>query len=415
MSDAATPYPETPRRPRDMPASGQDTLPARYSAVVRVVCMVVFVYLVFGYVNARLLHWFTGADGQAPLWLGQWTEYAAIVAFGTWRTIAERDPYTRKRLAFLTAAVAILWWMFPQILRIPEPFVGALPGQPLFPQLHTPGTLTFFAVLLLVLLFGRRIICGWNCPCVGICETVGFAFREKTVRGPTAWRWRHTKWFFFALYVVAFLLIVVPAGAPYVTAFYGGFLALVAVTYFGSFLIMPLTGNRFRPGLVMNGSHFLKRRGPPMVTLPAHEPPLRPAPERAQDWLEEHPAFDLEGAREQASRCLDCGVPGCVGACPLHNRIPEWMEALALGNVEQAAEISNATSTLPEVCGRLCPRDRRGGEWREGGEAGGERCCGHRACDNRVMGHRGHRWSYPSATSILEGGSPDRCFSHMRR
>jgi len=206
--------------------------------------MLAFAYVVFAFINERFLHWFLNGDGEAPIWLSHWTEYAIILAFGIWRTLAEKNAYTRKRLGFLTFAVAIFWWAIPDFLRLPEPHMGTLPGQAIFPQIHAPGTLTFFGILLLVLLFGRRIVCGWNCPCVGIRETVGFAFREKTPRSDTAWHWRYTKWFFFALYMIVFVLVMF-SGTAYVSPVYSGFLALVGVTYFGSFFIAPLTGNRF--------------------------------------------------------------------------------------------------------------------------------------------------------------------------
>jgi len=232
------------RAPRDVGASQQDSLPSHYSAGARALSMLAFGYVAFAFVNGRYLHWFQGTDGEPPLGLSHWTEYTVILVFGVWRVMAERNPYTRKRLGFLISAVAVFWWIIPDYLRLPEPYVGALPRQPIFPNLHTPGTLTFFAVLLLVLLFGRRVVCGWGCPCVGIRETVGFAFRENTLRSETAWNWRHAKWFFFALYMIAFVLIMFSATA-YVSPFYSGFLALVGLTYFGSFFIAPLTGNRF--------------------------------------------------------------------------------------------------------------------------------------------------------------------------
>jgi len=62
--------------------------------------------------------------------------------------------------------------------------------------------------------------------------------------------------------------------------------------------------------------------------------------------------------QKQAARCLDCGVPGCRSACPLANRIPDWMRAAARGEFAVAAEIAHSTSALPEVCGRLCPQHR---------------------------------------------------------
>lgn len=431
-----------PRAPRQIGASQQDSLPSRYSAGVRLLSMLAFGYVAFAFVNGRFLHWFERADGEAPLWLSHWTEYAVILVFGVWRALSERNPYTRKRLVFLIGAVAVFWWFIPDYLRLPEPYIGALPRQPIFPQLHAPGTLTFFAILLLVLLFGRRVVCGWNCPCVGIRETVGFAFREKTLRSSTAWHWRYTKWFFFALYMAAFVLIMF-SGTAYVSPFYSGFLALVGLTYFGSFFIAPLTGNRFYcrylcpygatfgllnhigyygirmnqdacidcrrceqacdmgipvwqqgkdhgrvtgledcmgcgrcvlscptdalefrdvrneflPKLRMHGSYLMRRPGPPEIAARV-EPPQRAASDRRQDWQEDHQPLSLIDAMAQARRCLDCGVPGCQNACPLHNRIPEWLEALGKGEVEAAATISHSTSNLPEICGSVCPSHR---------------------------------------------------------
>jgi len=404
--------------------------------------MLAFGYVAFAFVNGRFLHWFEGANGDAPLWLSRWTEYAVILVFGVWRVLAERNSYTRKRLVFLISAVAVFWWIIPDYLRLPEPYVGALPGQPIFPQIHTPGTLTFFGMLLLVLLFGRRVVCGWSCPCVGIRETVGFAFREKTLRSDRAWNWRYSKWSFFALYMTAFALIMFSATA-YVSPFYSGFLALVGATYFGSFFIAPLTGNRFYcrylcpygatfgllnhigyygirmdkdacvdcrrceqvcdmgipvwqqgkdhgrvtgledcmgcgrcvvscptdalefrdvrneflPKLRMDGSYLLQRSGPPEIA-PRVEPPQRTALARREDWQEDHQPLSLIDAMAQARRCLDCGVPSCQNACPLHNHIPEWLQALGQGKVEAAAAISHATSNLPEICGSVCPSHR---------------------------------------------------------
>lgn len=231
------------RKARPESAHRQDSMPSHYSLGVRLLSMMAFVYVVAAYLNARVFHLLLDADGQSPVWFSQWSEYLIITVFGVWRVLAERNPYTRKRLAFLTAAVAVLWWAFPAFVRLPEPYIGTLPGQPLFPQLHTPGTITFFVVLLLVLFFGRRVICGWNCPCVAIRETVGFAFRDRTPRSSKAWRWRHVKWFFLALYAGVTAMILIP-GVPGVSTAYRVFLGLVALPYFTSMLLSPWLGNR---------------------------------------------------------------------------------------------------------------------------------------------------------------------------
>lgn len=60
----------------------------------------------------------------------------------------------------------------------------------------------------------------------------------------------------------------------------------------------------------------------------------------------------------QASRCSQCGVPFCSVHCPLGNNIPDWLMLTAEGRLEEAYEISSATNTFPEICGRICPQDR---------------------------------------------------------
>jgi glutamate synthase (NADPH/NADH) small chain len=114
--------------------------------------------------------------------------------------------------------------------------------------------------------------------------------------------------------------------------------------------------NLFRPALRRDASRLL---GAPPVTPTARQPaPDRPAAERLGDWRETHAAPDLTVLARQAARCLDCGVPGCRSACPLANRIPDWLAAAAGGDWGRAADIATATSPLPEVCGRLCPQHR---------------------------------------------------------
>ena len=296
-------------------------------------------------------------------------------------------------------------------------------------------------MLLAVFLFGRRVICGFNCPCVGVRETVGFAFRDRTVRGKWALRLRHSKWFFFAYYVGVMIVTQYPPNAL-TLGFVGGFYGLVGVTYFGTFFVAPIVGNRFycrylcpygatfgllnhagfydvkldaakcndcrrceqvcdmgipvwmqgktygritgiedcmgcarcvvscptdaleirdvrnlfKPDLVQNASHLLKRA--PQSDSPRREPAARSVAERRTDFKEIYVESTVAQIVEQAERCLDCGVPGCRNACPLANRIPDWLQAAARGDVIAAAEIAQATNPLPEICGRLCPQQR---------------------------------------------------------
>ncbi len=85
---------------------------------------------------------------------------------------------------------------------------------------------------------------------------------------------------------------------------------------------------------------------------------LRPAEERICDFDEVVIGFSSEIAQEEASRCLHCHEPApCVVACPAHNDIPSAMWHIEHGHFLDAAEIYHDTSSLPEICGRVCPHE----------------------------------------------------------
>ena len=87
-------------------------------------------------------------------------------------------------------------------------------------------------------------------------------------------------------------------------------------------------------------------------------PAKREADLRAEDFREIAELYAPVAAEEQAGRCSQCGVPYCSVHCPLHNHIPDWLRLTAEGRLREAYELSNATSTMPEICGRICPQDR---------------------------------------------------------
>jgi len=94
------------------------------------------------------------------------------------------------------------------------------------------------------------------------------------------------------------------------------------------------------------------------VSLGQAWPDKRPAEERAGDFHEIHREFIAAKASQQASRCAQCGVPFCQTHCPLQNNIPDWLRLTAEGRLREAYEVSAATNSMPEVCGRICPQDR---------------------------------------------------------
>jgi glutamate synthase (NADPH/NADH) small chain len=94
------------------------------------------------------------------------------------------------------------------------------------------------------------------------------------------------------------------------------------------------------------------------VSLPQQRPEKRLAALRRSDFREIYTDSNATLAREQSSRCSQCGVPFCQVHCPLANNIPDWLKLTAEGRLEEAYEVSSATNSFPEICGRICPQDR---------------------------------------------------------
>ena len=87
-------------------------------------------------------------------------------------------------------------------------------------------------------------------------------------------------------------------------------------------------------------------------------PEKRLTKKRKQDFKEIYNEYINEKAKEQSSRCSQCGVPFCQIHCPLSNNIPDWLKLTAEGRLEEAYKLSQSTNNMPEVCGRICPQDR---------------------------------------------------------
>ena len=94
------------------------------------------------------------------------------------------------------------------------------------------------------------------------------------------------------------------------------------------------------------------------VKLNQETPKKREVRKRQTDFNEIYDEFINNKAKEQSSRCSQCGVPFCQIHCPLSNNIPDWLKLTAEGRLKDAYEISQSTNNMPEVCGRICPQDR---------------------------------------------------------
>ncbi|CAB4857967.1 unannotated protein [freshwater metagenome] len=91
------------------------------------------------------------------------------------------------------------------------------------------------------------------------------------------------------------------------------------------------------------------------LTIGRENPARRPVPVRLRDWREVYEPQSDEQSRDQAARCMDCGIPFCHQGCPLGNLIPEWNDLYYKGNFSSALERLHQTNNFPEFTGRLCP------------------------------------------------------------
>jgi polyferredoxin len=193
---------------------------------IEIASFLTFLYAAFGYVNHTYLHWVDS------FWLSNYSDRVAIVAFGIWRVARGKTRYTRNRIAVMVSLTTIGFLVIPYFT-----------GSSFFNQ-HVNGSFFFFTFLLLVFSFGRRSDCSWYCPCVGIRDTVGHAFRGKTLKGDFLWKLRHLKWLWTASLVLYLILLFAFPTSFTSKRYIFYFWTATNGIYFASFLIVPWTGNR---------------------------------------------------------------------------------------------------------------------------------------------------------------------------
>ncbi len=88
------------------------------------------------------------------------------------------------------------------------------------------------------------------------------------------------------------------------------------------------------------------------TAMPEQDPKVR-----ATNFDEVALGYTAEMAAAEASRCLNCKTKPCVSGCPVNVRIPEFISKVAEGDIEGAYKIIKSTSSLPAVCGRVCPQE----------------------------------------------------------
>jgi len=91
------------------------------------------------------------------------------------------------------------------------------------------------------------------------------------------------------------------------------------------------------------------------IEIGRQKQPTRPVDERLRDWREVYLPSPTQALGDQASRCMDCGIPFCHQGCPLGNLIPAWNDLVYRGQWRDASDQLHATNNFPEFTGRLCP------------------------------------------------------------
>jgi glutamate synthase (NADPH/NADH) small chain len=101
-------------------------------------------------------------------------------------------------------------------------------------------------------------------------------------------------------------------------------------------------------------THIVHRR----LAIGVQPVPKQDAAERVRNWDETYIGFDVNAAKIEASRCIQCPSAPCQEACPVSNDIPGAFALLEVGDILGAANKFRETSNLPEMCGRLCPQEK---------------------------------------------------------
>ena len=81
--------------------------------------------------------------------------------------------------------------------------------------------------------------------------------------------------------------------------------------------------------------------------------------ERIHNFNEVELGYTHDEAVKEASRCLQCKNPQCMKGCPVGHKIPEWIKAIKEDRLDDAYKIISEVSSLPAICGRVCPQEQQ--------------------------------------------------------
>jgi glutamate synthase (NADPH/NADH) small chain len=91
------------------------------------------------------------------------------------------------------------------------------------------------------------------------------------------------------------------------------------------------------------------------LEIERHDRAYEPVEKRLKDYKEFYVPLGDSGTRDQAARCMDCGIPFCHTGCPVNNQIPDWNDLVYHGDWHDALRNLQSTNNFPEITGRVCP------------------------------------------------------------
>jgi len=91
------------------------------------------------------------------------------------------------------------------------------------------------------------------------------------------------------------------------------------------------------------------------LEIPRRDRGYQPVDERIRHWDEFVIPLPEEELKQQAARCMDCGIPYCHNGCPINNQIPDWNDLTYRGDWKTAIENLHSTNNFPDITGRVCP------------------------------------------------------------
>ncbi|MTI83025.1 MAG: DUF2892 domain-containing protein [Firmicutes bacterium] len=276
------------------------------------------IFSIFGliWLASSFIHPLHVSLGGKMVQINAYPEIYLIPLFGIWRLRTEKQPYQRNRIKWMLG-LFFLYWVLLFNLYPKVPFVDGT-THTTYLAVHMVGSLPFFLMLIAVAFMGKRADCGWNCPCVFDRETIGFAFRDATLKGDFWWRFRHIKWIGLITVWGYFVYMLLDPAHAY-QRFGETMYETILWAYYLSFLIIPFTGHR-----------SFCRWGCP--------------------WAATWGVLNLAGfykIKADTEKCIDCGL--CERECDMGVPIRELINAKGM-----------IRSTECMGCGRcvhVCPRE----------------------------------------------------------